>query len=305
MLWIALRGVRVEDLLAIVAGTSWPWLAGVLLLVFVDRGLMAWRWIALVRAAEPDSRLSSTALARTFFVSTFAGTLLPGSIGGDAVRAVSASRLGLTTATVVGSVAVDRMLGTLSVLLMAAIGLAIALAARLLDGWLLAWVAALAAAGAGATMLLLFSTARLTRIVQWLGRNRWPTVERLTIKTLAAFGQYDRHHGVLARVFALSFVVQVLRTLQAWGLGVALGLDVSAVWYFALIPIIVVVLLLPISIAGLGSGNLAFERLFSLALVAAPEANALAFLFIALGPIGSLPGGLWLFLTRPLTVRRD
>ena len=61
-------------------------------LVLLDRALMAWRWLVLLRPLEPHRRPPFGAILRIFFVSTFLGTFLPGSIGGDAVRAYSLSR---------------------------------------------------------------------------------------------------------------------------------------------------------------------------------------------------------------------
>lgn len=289
LLWLALRGVDLGQLGRLVARPSWTWIAGVLALVVIDRALMAWRWIALVRVVEPHPQVPARELVRVFFVSTFVGTLLPGSIGGDAVRALAASRLGLAPPVVVGSVAVDRLLGTVSVLFMAVVGLLFA--GRLLDGRVLMVVAALAGLATLGTLLLLFDSRLLSRVVTLAGGGRFPTVERLTLKGLASLRQYGAHHSTLAIVLGLSLVVQFLRTLQAWGLGVALGLTIAPLWYFALIPIIVVVLILPISVAGLGSGNLAFVQLFALAGVDAPAALALSAWFLILGPLGSLPGG--------------
>lgn len=289
LLWLALRGVDLAQLGRLVAQPSWNWIAGVLGLVVIDRALMAWRWIALVRVVEPERSVPTRELVRVFFVSTFLGTLLPGSIGGDAVRAVGASRLGLPPAVVVGSVAVDRLLGTVSVLFMAVVGLVFA--GRLLDGRVLMAVAALAGLATAGTLLVLFDSRLLTRLVTFVGGGRFPTVERLTLKGLASLRQYGDHRSTLAIVLGLSLAVQFLRTLQAWGLGLALGLTISPLWYFALIPIIVVVLILPISVAGLGSGNLAFVELFGRAGVDAPTALALSAWFLILGPLGSLPGG--------------
>lgn len=289
LLWLALRGVDLGTLGQQIAKPAWSWIAGVLVLVVIDRALMAWRWVMLVRVVEPEPPVPARELVRVFFISSFVGALLPGSIGGDAVRAVSASRLGLPTPVVVGSVAVDRLLGTVSVLLMAVVGLLFA--GRLLDGRILLVVAGLAAVVTAGTLVVLFDSRVLARLVTFVGGGRFPTIERLALKGLASLRQYGHHRRALLTVLVLSVVVQILRTVQAWGLGIALGLTISPLWYFALIPIIIVILILPISVAGLGSGNLAFEQLFGLAGVDAPTALALSVWFILLGPIGSLPGG--------------
>lgn len=289
LLWLALRGVDLGTLGQQIVKPDWSWIAAVLALVVIDRALMAWRWVMLIRVVEPEPHVPVRELIRVFFISSFVGALLPGSIGGDAVRAVSASRLGLPTPVVVGSVAVDRLLGTVSVLLMAVVGLVFA--GRLLDGRILIVVAGLAAMVTAGTMVVLFDSRVLARLVTFVGGGRFPTLERLALKGLASLRQYGDHRRALLTVLMLSVVVQILRTVQAWGLGIALGLAISPLWYFALIPIIIVILILPISVAGLGSGNLAFEQFFRLAGVDAATALALSVWFILLGPIGSLPGG--------------
>lgn len=289
LLWLAVRGVDLPALGRQIAKPDWSWIAAVLVLVVIDRALMAWRWVMLVRIVEPRPHVPARELGRVFFISSFVGALLPGSIGGDAVRAVSASRLGLPTPVVVGSVAVDRLLGTVSVLLMAVVGLLFA--GRLLDGRILLVVAGLAAAVTIGTLVVLFDSRVLTRIVTFVGGGRFPTLERLAHKGLASLRQYGDHRGTLLIVLSLSVVVQFLRTVQAWGLGIALGIAISPLWYFALIPIIIVILILPISVGGFGTGNLAFEQLFALAGVAAEPAVALSVWFLLLGPLGSLPGG--------------
>ena len=63
---------------------------------------------------------------RVFFVSTFVGTFLPASIGGDAVRSYGVTKLNVGKAEAVASVLMDRILGVASVLVMGLIGLSIA-----------------------------------------------------------------------------------------------------------------------------------------------------------------------------------
>ena len=76
-------------MLAAAAGADWRPIAVAVLLVLVDRALMAYRWIALLCTLDRRDRPPLGALLRIFFVSTFVGTLSAGSVGGDAVRAYS------------------------------------------------------------------------------------------------------------------------------------------------------------------------------------------------------------------------
>ena len=296
LMWLATRGVEWDKVFAAIARGTPRWFAICLALVVLDRVLMAWRWIVLLRAVEQPPRVPRSRLIRLFFVSTFVGTFTPGSIGGDAMRIMSLTRLGATTSAAVGSVAVDRLLGTVSVLLMAVFGAA--LAGSLLEAFWLRLALLVSAIGVAGALLLLFDSRVLTGLVRWAGGGRFPTVERWAQKFLSAVRQYGEHRGVLVGVLVASVAVQALRSAQAWCLGVAIGLPISGFWYFALIPFVVLAFLLPLSIAGIGAGTASFVPLFVYAHVSREDAVALSLLFAFLGFIGNLPGGL-LMLVAP------
>jgi uncharacterized protein (TIRG00374 family) len=276
-------------------------IAAAVLLVLVDRTLMAWRWFWLLvpfghgtgagdAAPRGGSRVRPGALLHIFFVSTFVGTFLPASVGADAVRATALARLGVPAADAVASVFMDRVLGVLGILALAVAGLWLArdLPARP------AVLAALAitAAGCGLVAAAVFSTRVAARLVALLQRLPWPRVHEAGRKVVEAVQRYAHHHGLLTIVTAASVGVQVIRILQAWCLGLALGLPAPLSAYFAFIPIILIVMLLPVTVNGLGTSQAAFVLFFGAAGVAAPGAFALSVLFVALGVVGNLPGGL-------------
>jgi hypothetical protein len=60
--------------------------------------------------------------------------------------------------------------------------------------------------------------------------------------------------------------------------------------------VILLIMLFPVTVSGLGTGQAAFLWTFGAAGVGRPEAFALSILFIALAIVGNLPGGL-LYLT--------
>ena len=103
---------------------------------------------------------------------------------------------------------------------------------------------------------------------------------------------------MLGVVFAASVAVQVLRVLQAYCLGRSLDIPLGPSAYFAFIPVILIVMLLPISVNAIGTSQVAFVAMFSRAGVAPADSFALSVLFLALGVIGTLPGGV-LYATSP------
>jgi hypothetical protein len=123
-----------------------------------------------------------------------------------------------------------------------------------------------------------------------LQRLPWPRVHRAGAAIVEAVQRYGAHHGLLGAVTAASVGVQVLRVLQAWCLGLGLGIQAPLSTYFAFIPIILLVMLLPVTVNGLGTSQAAFWLFFGAVGVPGPAAFALSVLFVALGVVGNLPG---------------
>ena len=259
-----------REVAATLAGVDWRWVLGAVLLVFADRALMAWRWIALL-APVSETRPPLGTVLRIFFVSTFLGTFLPGSIGGDAVRAWSLARVGVGGHESMASVVMDRLLGVIAVFLMCGVGLA--LAPQML-GERIVWIGLAATAiGCAAALALAFNARIAARY-----------------RLFAALNTYRGHRAGLIAVLGASVLVQVIRVLQAWLLGLSLGIGAPLTAYFAFIPIILLVMLLPITFNGIGTSQAAFVWAFRYAGVADEAAFALSVLFVALGIVGNLPG---------------
>jgi uncharacterized protein (TIRG00374 family) len=271
-----------------VAAAAHPvWIAGAVGLVVFDRTLMAYRWIVLVRAIAGPVPLS--AVLRVFFVSTFVGTFLP-SVGGDAVRAVSLTKYRVSATDAMASVVMDRLLGLWSLVLVACTSLWGAQAAARDAGVLLTLaLAATACAAAGVALYSDRAAALLTRFIQKLPGA---SVRQASGRFLEAMRRYRHHWRAMASVTLGSVVVQMLRVIQAFCLGMALGIAAPPSIYFAVIPIILLIMLVPVTVNGLGTSQLAFVWLFGAFGVADSQAFALSVLFVALGAVGNLPGGL-------------
>jgi glycosyltransferase 2 family protein len=257
------------------------WIAAAVALVVFDRVLMAYRWIVLVRAIAGP--VSLPAVLHVFFVSTFVGTFLP-SVGGDAVRAVSLARYGVPVADATASVVMDRLLGVWSLVLVACASLWGAQAAARDAGVVLTLALA-----AGVALYSDRAAALLTRLIEKFPGARLRHAAR---RFLEAMRRYRHAWRAMASVTLGSVIVQMLRIVQAFCLGIALGIVANPGVYFAVIPIILLIMLVPVTVNGLGTSQLAFVWLFGAVGVPEAQAFALSVLFVALGAIGNLPGGL-------------
>jgi glycosyltransferase 2 family protein len=284
-----------REVLTVAAHADWAPIGMASLLVILDRTLMAFRWVLLLCIVERRCRPPLPALLRIFFVSTFAGTFLPASVGGDAVRAYSLARLRVRGEDAVASVFMDRILGVASIVLMAVIGLT--LAASLTDGRVLAALGGAAGICAG-TMLLIFSRRAATAADRLIGGVPVPMLRHAGGRVLGSIRKYASYPGMLANVLACSVAVQAIRVVQAYYLGRSLGIDAVLSTYFAFVPVILLIMLLPVTFNGIGTSQGAFVWFFARAGVSAPAAFALSVLFVALGIVGNLPGGILFALGR-------
>jgi uncharacterized protein (TIRG00374 family) len=269
------------------AAADWTWIGASALLVLVDRSLMAWRWIDLLCALTPGSRPPFPVVLRIFFVSTFVGSFLP-SVGGDAYRAYSLSRYAVRLSESAASVLMDRVLGVLAIAAVGGAALAVGGTMGAGASIVVPLIAAVAACALVAAAV--FSDGAAAVAQRLAARMPSSAARRAGAALTDAMRRYAHHDRELLRVLGASIAVQVLRVAQAYCLGRALGIALPLSSYFLLIPIVLLVMLLPITVSGLGTSQLAFDYLFGQAGVPSPQAVALSVLFVALGIVGNLPG---------------
>jgi uncharacterized protein (TIRG00374 family) len=277
-------------ILSAAGGADVRWLAAAMGLVLIDRTLMALRWIDLLVALTPGSRPPLSGVLRAFFVSSFVSNFVP-SVASDLYRAYELSRYDVHLAESTASVLMDRALGVLSVALVAAGALVFAERLATERGLLIGLGVVFAVCAVAAAVI--FSERAAETLRRAVAVTRFRLLQRVTDALTDAVRRYAAHHLEVARVLALSVVVQVIRVLQAWCLGHALGIQVPLATYFVFIPIIVLIMQLPITINGLGTTQVAFLQLFVPQGALEAQVFALSVLFLALGIAGSLPGGLF------------
>jgi glycosyltransferase 2 family protein len=274
-----------------------PHLAAALGLIALDRCIMIARWQMLLRASGIVIR--TTRVAEIFLVSEFVSSGLAGAVAADATRAFALHRHGVRPATsgqvatggeALASVVVDRLLGTLSLALMAAAGLlAWSSASPISPQRTLAAIAAMLALGAGT-----FWADRVITVVapRRAGAGRMGSA---LIRLSDAISRYRGHARTLAAVFALCVTIQVIRVAGAWILGLGLGLAVPFAYYLWFMPLALLVWLMPVSVAGFGLPQGVFVWLLHPAGVPDAAAFALSTLIVVTGLTGNIPGlVLWL-----------
>lgn len=286
ILAILAMGIDMGESARAIAAIDLRYLALVLGLVAIDRTVMILRWVLLLRAS--GIAITTADAARLFLVSSFVGSFLPAGVGADAARAYGLARENTTGSEALASVAVDRILGVFSIVVMSMVGVLAWAPAR--EDWRIAI----------AILALTIACSALFWAGDWLrwaipDRHHGHTIARRALRLSDAVGRYRGRSGVLAQVMAWSIVVQVLRITQAYFLGLGLGLAVPYSYYLLFMPLGLLILLLPISISGFGVPQGAIVWLLRPLGVPDAQSFALSTLIVLTGLAGNLPG-LWLWL---------
>jgi uncharacterized membrane protein YbhN (UPF0104 family) len=265
----------------------------VLLMVAIDRAVMILRWILLLRAS--GNPISTGNATRLFLVSSFIGSFLPAGIGADAARAYGLSRENTSASEALASVAVDRLLGIVSLVLMAVIGV-IAWTPEDPGDWRLP--AAIIAA-----LLACVGVFWANEWLRWIipARRHQGFVTRRVLGLTDAVGRYRDRRSVLVHVLIWSIAVQLLRITQAYVLALGLGMTVPFTYFLLFMPLGLLMLLLPISISGFGLPQAMIVWLLQPMGVPDIQSLALSTLIVLTGLAGNLPGLiLWLRARNPV-----
>jgi len=274
------------------AAISRPHLILVLMMVALDRAVMILRWVLLLRAS--GNSISTGDATRLFLVSSFVGSFLPAGIGADAARAYGLSRENTTGSEALASVAVDRLLGVQSLVLMAFVGILVWPTNQ--RDWQLPSMAGATVVGC---LALLWADVWL-RLVIPTRRHEGFITSRL-LRLTDAVARYRDRRGALIHVFVWSIIVQVLRITQAYILGLGLGMTVPFAYFLLFMPLALLLLLLPISISGFGLPQGGIVWMLQPMNVPESQAFALSTLIVLTGLAGNLPGLLlWLRARNPV-----
>jgi uncharacterized protein (TIRG00374 family) len=248
---------------------------------------MAWRWQKLLGARGVHERLPW--LNRAYFVSYTAGQVLPTAVGGDASRVYETARrhpgrLGDLTAIVL----LERALGGVATLILAAVGFALAIGRYDVGAYL--WIELAFVVGTIVLAVLFFSESARGPL-----RRTVPLLRRLRLeRPLRAFYEgvhvFRGHKRLMAGVLALTLGVQAYRVLAIWMTGRAVGVDLSPRPYYVMGPLLFLVMLVPFTINGLAVREAFFVSFLTQLGVSKEAAFATGFLFFVVTIVLALPG---------------
>jgi uncharacterized protein (TIRG00374 family) len=263
------------------------WFGGAVAVMLGGVPPMAFRWQKLLEAR--GIRESLAWLSRAYFVSYTAGQVLPTAVGGDASRIYESSRrhpgrFGDLTAIVL----LERALGGVATLFLAAIGFALAIGQYNVGAYL--WIEGAFVVGTIVLAVMFFShSARglLRRFVPVLRRVRLERPLRSLYEGVHVFRSRAR---LMLGISLLTLGVQAVRVLAIWMAGRSVGIHLSPRPYYVMGPLLFLVILVPFTINGLAVREAFFVSFLTQLGVDKEPALATGFLFFVVTIALAVPG---------------
>jgi len=236
------------------------WLFGLSSLLYVlAMFFSANRWALLLEEPYPIKKIFSLCMIGSFF-----NNLLPGAVGGDAVKAYYLYKDTRKGGSSIGSVFMDRYIGLSALLSLGLVSGIVAFSELKTLGMHLVIPA----------LFCLFAVGSLLFFRLRIGR-RFSAVSDF----YDYFHRSIRNKTMLMKAFGLSLVVQALSLLMIYLIARGIDQKLTFTALFVFVPIISIITMLPISISGLGVRESAYVLLFGLTGVPAEASMSISFLW--------------------------
>ena len=296
LLYFLLSQVNLGRLVEQARSASPAWLAGALTLYLVMILISAWRWDRLLRAQHVEVPFST--LTNSFLVATFFNNFLPSNIGGDVIRIGDTARPARSKTLATTVVLMDRGVGLLGLVFVAAVGASFAAHASEAIGPLgpgLLWAGL--AVGVAVAIPIIFLPNAVGWILQPLRAIHQEWVGERIEKLVGALGRFRDSPRALMACFGGALLVQAV--LVGFYAAVAHAIDVRVpIAHLAiLVPVSFIVQMMPLSVNGLGVREWVFGTYFTQLGLPLESALALSFIGAALIMLFSTSGAV-VYLSR-------
>ncbi|OLT59080.1 lysylphosphatidylglycerol synthase transmembrane domain-containing protein [Moorena bouillonii] len=281
LLYWVLRKTNLPDIFLAVSSAKIPMLIAAFVIYLASYYIRANRWRVLLLAQNVKATIPY--LYKSYMVSIFFSNFLPSTIGGDAIRAYDAWRLGTSKSVALATVFLDRFLGLLGLMLfgLGALFFSQTLIAQLplLNLWVM-----LGSAGIMLVVSMIFiPSQKISRVISKIQLPFWKHIQNKLINIIKAFLAFGNRKHALGMSMGLSLMVQISVIAHYYLISKALDLPVPLLSFFVIIPLVSLIMVLPVSINAIGLRENAFVFFFAAYGYNIARSEAIAFAWLAYG----------------------
>lgn len=259
----------------------------------VERFELTYKWNLLIKI-----RGIIVKFGRLFWINSigsFLGLFLPSSLGTDVVRGYYLVKNNAERSVSISSVFVDRVLGLISLLLLGLVSLLFAsnLVSKFNLNLYLAVLTFITLVS-----VYFFQRNETKKILELLFvKMKQHKIIEYAMKLHGSILEYKKYPKTLLLSFVITILVQVTRVLTYYAVAAAFDIEISIVYFFLFVPLIIIVMMLPITIGGLGLREGTFVAFFTMIGMSVNDAVVITFINSILDTLNTiiLGGGGYLF----------
>ncbi len=247
--------------------------------------------------AAQNIQVSIPFLLQSFAIGMFFTNLLPSTIGGDASRMYDVWRVAGSKSKAVSVILIDRFFGMFALVVFGLIASMLSTRVREAVPGIVLYMALALLAMLTVLWMVFGSGARVIDWFQSLHIGPFGFVQRILARIIKGFELFKGRGDVLRRATAWSFLLQFNVIVHFILLTHALNINIPVLGMFIIIPIALILMLIPVSINGIGLREAIFVFLFGIYGVAVESSVAFAWIALAMILIQGVIGGI-VFLFR-------
>lgn len=260
LFWV-FKMINVRQIFTVLSNVNLTYVFIAFFLSFLIRCIVSYRWSVLLQTQ--GYQMSPLRLLKITVVSDAIGTFMPSNLSREGIKAFMLWKYIRKGADSLSSIGIDRFSG-----LVALTGIALVcsvLSYRTLNDQKFIVVSGILF-GLCILLPVMLLWVRKSGKIEFSSLSKIRYFEKIfqslsdILESLLKFGKDKR---VLLKVQAVSIVVQFLRIFFIFFMALALGVNVALIHFCVFLPIIMLVLMLPISIGGLGVQEAAFIFFFT------------------------------------------
>ncbi len=189
-------------------------------------------------------------LTKQYFIASFFNNILPTALGGDGVRVFLLAECGISRSESVSFILVERLIGFFSYILIAFFAtFFISIPSRV--GVLIYSIAAVYTA---AVFCIFYFGWRINT-----GKIRFPLLKKI----VTAFILFRDNKKAIVFAFLFSFLFQLTNIFISYLVSAAFGMRIPLLYFLGFLPLIGLVVMIPVSLGGVGLREMAFVYFFS------------------------------------------
>ena len=263
----------------------------------MERLELTYKWNLLIRV-----RGLKVSFGKLFLINSiggFLGLFLPSSLGTDVIRGYYLIKNNSEKSISISSVFVDRVLGMFSLLLLCIVS--IFFAGEIISKYnIQIYIVILSVIVIFS--FVLFQKKETTKFLERiLNKTKHKKIIEKVIKLHTSILEYKKYPNTLILTFSLTFLVQITRILTYYFVALAFSVSIPFIYFLLFIPIIMLVIMIPITIGGLGVREGTFVTFFNLVGMSINNGIIISFIssFIDILITIFLGGGAYLFYNSP------